>query len=79
MGPENPTCAVCDRRIRLSDAFEERRTFDEDGGKRSVRIHRACGKDGVERWNRENRPRRDPLVAARREGWSWHVRPPDRR
>lgn len=72
---ENPTCTVCDGRIRVSDAFAERRTLDEDGGTTVVRGHRACLKEGVERWNRENRPHSGPLAAARREGWSWHTEP----
>lgn len=71
-------CHVCNERIRISDPCADRRTLDADGGTRVVRAHRACLKEGVERWNRANRPHSRPLVASRREGWSWHAEPPTR-
>lgn len=69
---------VCGDRIRLTDPFADRRTLDPAGGTTVERGHRACLKEGVERWNRENRPHSDPLTASRREGWSWHSEPPVR-
>lgn len=77
-GYGHPECFVCGRRIRLTDPFADRRTLDEDGGTAVVRGHRACLKEGVERWNRRNRPASGPLAAARREAWRWHSEPPTR-
>ena len=75
-GYDDPTCWVCDDRIRLTDPTADRRTLEADGGTKVVRAHRACLKEGVERWNRLNRPRSGPLEASRRDGWSWHTEPP---
>lgn len=77
-GYGHPCCFVCGRRIRLTDAFADRRVLTEDGGTTVKRGHRACLKEGVERWCRENRPAADPLHAARTEGWEWHDEPPTR-
>lgn len=73
-----PTCFVCGRRLRLSDPTADRRVLLNDGTISVERGHRACLKEGVERWNRENRPHTSPLDASRREGWSWHTEPPTR-
>lgn len=77
-GYGHPRCLVCDRRIRLTDHFADRRVLDPDGGTAIERGHRACLKEGVERWNRAGRPHDSPLTASRREGWSWHTEPPTR-
>lgn len=72
------SCLVCGGRLRLTDPVADRRVLDEDGGTSVERGHRACLKEGVERWNRENRPHSGPLEASRRDGWSWHADPPQR-
>lgn len=72
------TCPICNERIRLTDPCADRRTWTADGGTEIIRAHRACLKEGVERWNRENRPHSSPLAASRRESWSWHTEPPQR-
>lgn len=77
-GYDHLECFICGDRIRVADPFDDRRVLSPDGGTAVVRIHRACGKAGVERWNRENRPHDGPLEASRREGWSWHSEPPTR-
>lgn len=77
-GYGHPRCHVCDGRIRLTDPTADRRTLSVDGGTEIVRGHRACLKEGVDRWNRNNRPHTGPLDASRREGWSWHDEPPRR-
>jgi hypothetical protein len=67
-------CIVCDGRIRLIDSCADRRVETLDGP--SVeRGHRACLKEGVERWLRLGRPHSDPLEASRRDGWRWHAEP----
>lgn len=64
---EAVTCMVCDQQISIVDAAAERKDHvTGDFG----RVHRACTKEGVERWNRENRPTDSPL-AAEREKWTW--------
>lgn len=40
--------------------------------------HIACTKDGVERWNRENRPNRSPLLWDRAERPTWTAAGADR-
>lgn len=77
-GYGHPRCLVCGERIRLTDHSADRRVLDPDGTTSVERGHRACLKEGVERWNRENRPHSGPLTASRREGWSWHTEPPTR-
>jgi hypothetical protein len=71
-------CFVCGGRLRVSDPTADRRVPAEDGGEKVERGHRACLKEGVERWNRENRPHSGPLAASRKEGWRWHSQPPTR-
>lgn len=73
--PRNPTCFVCDGRIRIGDAFTERVVLDDDGARVVDRGHRACLEEGVDRWNREGRPYSGPLEASRRDGWRWHTEP----
>lgn len=73
--PSHPRCHVCGGRIQLTDPFTDRRTLDENGATTIVRGHRACLKEGVDRWNRENRPHGGPLEASRRDSWSWHTEP----
>lgn len=70
-----PECFVCGDRIRLTDPTADRRTLAADGGTEIVRGHRACLKEGVERWNRLNRPHSGPLTASRLDDWSWHTEP----
>lgn len=74
-GYEYPACLVCGGRIQLTDHFADRYVLDDAGERVVRRGHRACLKEGVERWNRENRPHSGPLAASRREGWEWHSEP----
>ena len=68
-------CEVCDEPILDGDAIV---------GGVSVepgvvgRAHVACTKDGVERWNRENRPNRSPLLWDRAERPVWTAAGADR-
>lgn len=63
-------CHICGEEIDMLDAVVER----AKGPKGYLcRVHRACTKDGVERWNRENRPEKDPLRAERNLGWEWDI------
>lgn len=75
-GYGHPECLVCGDDIRLEDAFADRRVRQPDGGTAIERGHRACLREGVERWNRLNRPHTGPLDASRRDGWKWHAEPP---
>ena len=77
-GYDHPRCLVCEGRLRLTDPVADRRVLDPDGGTTVRRGHRACLKEGVERWNRQNRPHTGPLDASRRDGWTWHDEPPVR-
>lgn len=76
-GYDHPRCLVCGGRLRLSDPTADRLVLVEDEAQ-VERGHRACLKEGVERWNRLNRPHGGPLEASRRDGWSWSDRPPHR-
>lgn len=70
-------CLVCGGRLRVSDPCADR--LIQRNGKTVVgRGHRACLAEGVERWNRLNRPHGSPLEASRRDGWRWHDDPPTR-
>lgn len=77
-GYGSPQCFVCGRQLRVDDATADRRVLDDDGTTSIERGHRACLKEGVERWNRLNRPRTGPLRAARQDRWRWHDEPPTR-
>lgn len=59
-------CQVCNLALRATDAV----LTNVHDGERGM-VHRACTADGVERWNRANRPHGSPLEAARRDGWRW--------
>lgn len=71
-------CFVCGRPIRITDPFADRRVRDLDGDLDVRRGHRACLREGVERWCREGRPLDSPLSASRDRSWSWHDDPPTR-
>ena len=77
-GYRYPGCCVCGERLRLTDHTADRRTLGPDGGLEVVRGHRACLKEGIDRWNRLNRPHGSALEASRRDGWTWHTEPPVR-
>lgn len=62
-------CGICGEAIDLWAEPTDRRTDAATGDERTV--HRACTKEGVERWCRLGRPYGSPLEASRSSGWSW--------
>lgn len=77
-GYSRPDCIVCGGQLRVTDPVADRRVLEGDGSKSIERGHRACLKEGVERWNRLNRPHSSPLGASRIDGWDWHDEPVQR-
>lgn len=61
-------CGICDEPILDGDAVVTR--VETAPGVREM-VHVVCTKDGVERWNRENRPNRSPLLWERAERPTW--------
>lgn len=70
--PAECRCHICTEDVLASDVTSIVTTHS--GGLRVV--HKACTKEGVERWCREGRPHRTPLLADRAEQWVWARRPP---
>lgn len=69
--PAECRCHICTEDVLPSDVSSIVKT--RSGGLRVV--HKACTKEGVERWCREGRPHRTPLLADRAERWVWARRP----
>lgn len=68
-------CGICGEVIGVQEPRTSR-TDPFDGV--SFPVHRACTKEGIERWHREGQPHSGPLEAARRESWTFTGTGPDR-
>lgn len=67
-------CHICGATIGVQEPRDHREAV---GTGLQVVVHRACAKEGVERWNRDGRPCGGPLEAARKRQWSWPGSGPD--
>lgn len=67
-------CLICGDPIGVTEPRDHR--TDAATGVAGA-VHRACTRQGIRRWNRENRPHGGPLEAARKESWTFTGTGPD--
>lgn len=68
---ETVYCSICGGDFLPGDVIETRQ--EPDGPRH---YHRACTKEGVERWIRDGRPYDSPLLYDRAERLRWYDRGP---